>query len=422
MAASAVLADNDADDSKKNDEISTKTNDAAAASLTLPPPLKTTSPRPISRKPPKKGSQREAAVARPFVSSPCPADLTLTRNQRKKIYRKEREDAERKELSGLSEEQKKLKEYQQRIQLQADKDHLKARRRHDQRERARQKKEKEGKERFKVDKSAKERQKEAEKKRKDQQKEEAELKGRVEKLKMMKEKLLKMGGVEEAKELIEREMEEEEEEEEVEIEVEDNWQAIAAEFDVVLPAVKTQYPKPGQPKEVKRIKVTKEKKKERKREEREAHNAVDLITISAEIYGKQPEDDFSENDPRELMRLYDEADQEWTKIKEYRSLEAHPTHTPQQRAAMSHDDQNYLFSEVRPCKTKAEAEMLKRRWEEAIGPEVYQYYRSFGWRFPDWLEWGKVLKLQDKKMGKYLRQSRERPLWSFNQPIYLGFP
>ena len=57
---------------------------------------------------------------------------------------------------------------------------------------------------------------------------------------------------------------------------------------------------------------------------------------------------------------FDDVD-DLVKILEYRGLEAHPTHTPQQRAAMSHDDQNNLFSEVRPCKSKAEAEMLKRR-------------------------------------------------------------
>ena len=42
--------------------------------------------------------------------------------------------------------------------------------------------------------------------------------------------------------------------------------------------------------------------------------------------------------------------------------------------------------------------MLKKRWEALIGPEVYQYWRSFGWRVPDNLEWGKILKLQDKKI------------------------
>ena len=107
MAAPAALAKQDVGvDSKKDDEISTKTNDAADAAFALPAPLQTTSPRPVSRKPPKKGSQGKTAVASPFVASPCSVDPTLTRNQRKKIYRKEREEKERKELAGLSEEEK----------------------------------------------------------------------------------------------------------------------------------------------------------------------------------------------------------------------------------------------------------------------------------------------------------------------------
>ena len=66
-------------------------------------------------------------------------------------------------------------------------------------------------------------------------------------------------------------------------------------------------------------------------------------------------------------------------ILEYRGLEAHPTHTPSQRAAMSHDDQWRLFSEVRPVKSVAEADMLWRQWQQEIGPEVVQFWRSSGW-------------------------------------------
>ena len=250
-----------------------------------------------------------------------------------------------------------------------------------------------------MDKSAKERAKEAEMRTKEQQKEEKELKERVEKLKAMKERLVRMGGVKEAKEIIEREIEEEEEEEEEEeVEIEEHWREIATEFGVVLPEVKTQIPDPNNPQEPKRIKISKENKKERKKEELEAHNTADLVTISDQIYGRHPKDDFDEYDQEALMRLYDEIDQELERIEEYWSLEAHPTHTPQQCVAMSHDDQNMLFSEVRPCKRKAEAVMLKKRWEALIGPEVYQYWRSFGWRVPDGLEWGKILKLQDKKI------------------------
>ena len=81
---------------------------------------------------------------------------------------------------------------------------------------------------------------------------------------------------------------------------------------------------------------------------------------------------------------FDDVD-DLVKILEYRGLEAHPTHTPAQRAAMSHDDQNGMFSEVWPVKSIAEADMLWRRWQGAIGPEVIQYWRSCGWISPIWL-------------------------------------
>ena len=62
-----------------------------------------------------------------------------------------------------------------------------------------------------------------------------------------------------------------------------------------------------------------------------------------------------------------------------------------------------MFSEVRPCKTFAEADMLYRRWLKKIGPEVIQFWRSHGWGVPKWLpetllEQAKILKLQDKKI------------------------
>ena len=136
-------------------------------------------------------------------------------------------------------------------------------------------------------------------------------------------------------------------------------------------------------------------RKVRRKAAKLAHDRADALKFADSIYAQRmPDEDCDEDDE---MDQFDDIEN-LEKVLEFRGLEAHPTHTPAERAAMGHDEQNWRFSEVRPCKTKAEAQMLWLRWLKEIGPEVYQFWRSFGWRVPKWLKLGKVLKLQDKKI------------------------
>ena len=62
-----------------------------------------------------------------------------------------------------------------------------------------------------------------------------------------------------------------------------------------------------------------------------------------------------------------------------------------------------MFSEVRPAKCKAEADMLYNRWLKKIGPEVIKYWRSHGWVVPEDLpqelkDKAFILKAQDKRI------------------------
>ena len=137
---------------------------------------------------------------------------------------------------------------------------------------------------------------------------------------------------------------------------------------------------------------------ERKDKSHRAHERADIVAFATRVFSPDPEDDIDES---EWDRFDDVDDLE--KILEYRGLEAHPTHTPAQRAAMSHDDQWKMFSEVRPVKSVAEADMLWRRWEEELGPEVIQFWRSCGWIPQKWMSGqllvqAKVLKAQDRKI------------------------
>ena len=129
-----------------------------------------------------------------------------------------------------------------------------------------------------------------------------------------------------------------------------------------------------------------------------AHDRADLVSFATRVFSNNPEDDVDEAE----WDQFDDVD-DLEQILEYRGLEAHPTHTPSQRAAMSHDDQWRLFSEVRPVKSVAEADMLWRRWQQEIGPEVVQFWRSAGWipvpELPERvLNMAKTLKLQDRKI------------------------
>ena len=129
-----------------------------------------------------------------------------------------------------------------------------------------------------------------------------------------------------------------------------------------------------------------------------AHERADLIAFAKRVFSPDPEDDVDDCE----WDQFDDID-DLEKILEYRGLEAHPTHTPSQRAAMSHDEQWQMFSEVRPVKTIAEADMLWRRWQDAIGPEVIQFWRSCGWSPPKGLSerltnMAMTLKLQDRKI------------------------
>ena len=129
-----------------------------------------------------------------------------------------------------------------------------------------------------------------------------------------------------------------------------------------------------------------------------AHERADLVSFAQRVFSNDPEDDVKEAE----WDQFDDID-DLERILEYRGLEAHPTHTPSQRAAMSHDDQWRLFSEVRPVKSVAEAEFLWQRWLREIGPEVIQFWRSSGWipirDLPERiLNMAKTLKLQDRKI------------------------
>ena len=79
----------------------------------------------------------------------------------------------------------------------------------------------------------------------------------------------------------------------------------------------------------------------RKEISKRAHERSELLDFAARVFSGDPDDDIDESE----WDQFDDVD-DLEKILEYRGLEAHPTHTPSQRAAMSHDDQNALFSEV----------------------------------------------------------------------------
>ena len=80
------------------------------AELSLPPPLRTSSPRLASRKPPRKGSGGSAAEPGSSVAVASTANLRLTQNQRKKRNKTENMKLESEYLASPNEPQKRSEE------------------------------------------------------------------------------------------------------------------------------------------------------------------------------------------------------------------------------------------------------------------------------------------------------------------------
>ena len=175
----------------------------------------------------------------------------LTRNQRKRRNKTKNLLAEAAKLEELTEEEKELEENKQRKANVEKRFHVKAHRRYVQRENAKVKAEKEGADRFKEDLPARERQKKGEEMRKKQKADEEQVERERRAMEGVRERMEVLERKKDWKEVIEnakitgreRYLEEEREGGRVDEEViEEEWQAIAATFNVLLPGIHVHIP------------------------------------------------------------------------------------------------------------------------------------------------------------------------------------